>query len=151
MEKKTTTIYYPTPCLPPHQTISTIFDILFSFLGSSGEEFGILTSSSTTRPYRGRAPRQSVWQFYVLLHTRQSWETHDFCLSWSHYTDTDPTSRERAATAGIEPGTSSPGAARFTDWATAPRRKVLNHCLLRCRWRSASAGLWDRHTRTQRG
>ena len=27
---------------------------------------------------------------------------HDFCLSPSHYTDTDPTSRERAATAGIE-------------------------------------------------
>ena len=34
---------------------------------------------------------------------------HDFCLSRSHYTDTDPTSRERAAAAGIEPGTSSPG------------------------------------------
>ena len=31
---------------------------------------------------------------------------HDFCLSRSHYTDTDLTSRERAATAGIEPGTS---------------------------------------------
>ena len=31
---------------------------------------------------------------------------HDFYLSRSHYTDTDPTSRERAATAGIEPGTS---------------------------------------------
>ena len=45
-----------------------------------------LTSSSTTRLYRGRAPRQ------------------DFCLSRSHYTDTDPTCRERAATAGIEPG-----------------------------------------------
>ena len=40
---------------------------------------------------------------------------HDFCLSRSHYTDTDPTSRERAATAGIEPGTSSTGVARSTD------------------------------------
>ena len=40
---------------------------------------------------------------------------HDLCLSRSHYTDTDLTSRERAATAGIEPGTSSPGVARFTD------------------------------------
>ena len=40
---------------------------------------------------------------------------HDFCLSRSHYTDTDPTSRERAATAGIEPGNSSPGVARSTD------------------------------------
>ena len=51
---------------------------------------------------------------------RQSWETHDFCLSRSHYTDTDPTSREQAATAGIEPGTSSPVVKRFMDWATAP-------------------------------
>ena len=33
-------------------------------------------------------------------------EDHDFCLSWSHNTDTDPTSWERPATAGIEPGTS---------------------------------------------
>ena len=52
---------------------------------------GFLTSSSTTRLYRGWAPRQSVWN-----------------------------SRERAATAGIEPWTSSPGVARSTDWATAP-------------------------------
>ena len=34
--------------------------------------FGFLTSLSTTRLYRGRAPRQSVWQFYVLPHMRQS-------------------------------------------------------------------------------
>ena len=33
--------------------------------------------------------------------------------------DTDPTSRERAATAGIEPGPSSPGLARST--AELPR------------------------------
>ena len=37
--------------------------------------FGFLASSSTTRLCRGRAPRQSVWQFYVLPHMRQSWET----------------------------------------------------------------------------
>ena len=36
---------------------------------------GFLTSSSTTRLYRGRAPRQSVRQFYVLRHMRHSWET----------------------------------------------------------------------------
>ena len=36
---------------------------------------GVLTSSSTTRLYRWRAPRQSVWQFYMLPHMRQSWET----------------------------------------------------------------------------
>ena len=40
--------------------------------------FGFLTSSPTTRLYRGRAPRQSVWQFYVLPHMRQSWETMTF-------------------------------------------------------------------------
>ena len=42
---------------------------------------------------------------------------HDFCLSRSryYYTDTDLTSRERAATAGIELGTSSPGVSRSTD------------------------------------
>ena len=36
---------------------------------------GFLTSSLTTRLYRGRGPRQSVWQFYVRPHMRQSWET----------------------------------------------------------------------------
>ena len=36
---------------------------------------GFLTSLSTTRLYRERAPRQSVWKFYVLPHMRQSWET----------------------------------------------------------------------------
>ena len=36
---------------------------------------GFLTSSSTTRLYRGRAQRQSVCQFYVLPRMRQSWET----------------------------------------------------------------------------
>ena len=40
---------------------------------------------------------------------------HDFCLSRSHYTDTDPICRERAATAEIEPRIFSPGVARSTD------------------------------------
>ena len=84
--------------------------------------FAFLMSSSTTRLYCGRAPRQSVWQFYVLPHMRQSWETMA-SVSAGHindYTDTDPTSRERAATAGVEPGTSSPGVACSTDWANTP-------------------------------
>ena len=37
--------------------------------------FGFLACSSTTRLYCGRAPRQSVWQFYVLPHMRQRGET----------------------------------------------------------------------------
>ena len=37
--------------------------------------FGFLTSLWTTKLYRERAPRQSVWPFYVLPHMRQSWET----------------------------------------------------------------------------
>ena len=36
---------------------------------------GFLTSSLTSRIYRERAPRESVWQFYVLPHMRQSWGT----------------------------------------------------------------------------
>ena len=52
---------------------------------------GFLTSSSTTRLYCGRAPRQGVSQFYLLPHMRQSWGTNqEFCLNRLHYTDTDP-------------------------------------------------------------
>ena len=36
--------------------------------------FDFLTSSLTTRLYCGRAQIQSVWQFYLLPHMRQSWE-----------------------------------------------------------------------------
>ena len=80
---------------------------------------GFLTSSSTTRLYRGRAPRQE--RLIILRAATHETELgdHDFCLSRSHYTDTDPTCRERAATAGTEPGTSSPGVARST--AELPR------------------------------
>ena len=59
---------------------------------------GFLTPSSTTRLYRGRAPRLTI--LGAAKHETE-WGDHDFCLSLSHYmyTDTDPTSRERAATA----------------------------------------------------
>ena len=70
---------------------------------------GFLTSSSTTSLYRGLAPRQ----FYVLPHVKQSWETMNSVTAG--HIDTDLTSRERAATVGIESGTSSPGVARSTD------------------------------------
>ena len=76
--------------------------------------FGFLTSSSTTRLYRGRAPRQERLTILRAATHKTELGDHDFCLSRSHYTDTDPTCRERAATAGIEPGTSSPGVARST-------------------------------------
>ena len=54
----------------------------------------------------------------------------DFCLSRSHYTDPDPTSRERAATAGIEPETSSPGVARSErgELLRNTFRNTLTHC-----------------------
>ena len=80
---------------------------------------GFLTSSSTTRLYRGRAPRQERLTILRAATHETKLGDHDFCLSRSHYTDTDPTCRERAATAGIEPGTSSPGVARST--AELPR------------------------------
>ena len=69
---------------------------------------GFLTSSSTTRLYRGRVPKLASDNF-TCCHTRDRVGNHEFCFSWSHYTDTDPTIRERAATTGIEPRTSSPG------------------------------------------
>ena len=81
--------------------------------------FGFLTSSSTTRLYRGRAPRQERLTILRAATHETELGDHDFCLSRSHYTDTDPTCRERAATAGIKPGTSSPGVARST--AELPR------------------------------
>ena len=46
---------------------------------------------------------------------KTEWGDHNFNLSQSHYTDTDPTSREHAATVEIEPRTSSPGVTRSTD------------------------------------
>ena len=54
------------------------------------------------------------WRLTVyVLHTHETERgDHDSCLGRSHYTDTDQTSRERTATAGIEPRTSSPGVAR---------------------------------------
>ena len=85
--------------------------------------FGFLTSSSTTRLYRGRAPRQERLTILRAATHETELGDHDFCLSRSHYTDTDPTCRERAATAGIEPGTSSPGVARST--AELPRPPEL--------------------------
>ena len=57
---------------------------------------GFLTSSSTTRLYRGRVLRLTSDNFTVLPHTRERERgDHDFYLSLSHYTDTDPTSRNR--------------------------------------------------------
>ena len=90
--------------------------------------FGFLTSSSTTRLYRGRAPRQERLTILRAATHETELGDHDFCLSRSHYTDTDPTCRERAATAGIEPGTSSPGVARST--AELPRPPRHAQCTL---------------------
>ena len=83
---------------------------------------GFLTSSSTTRLYRGRAPRQERLTILRAATHEIELGDHDFCLSRSHYTVTDPTSRGRAATAGIEPGSSSPGVARST--AEQPRPPI---------------------------
>ena len=86
--------------------------------------FGFLTSSSTTRLYRGRAPRQERLTMLRAATHETELGDHDFCLSRSHYTDTDPTCRERAATAGIEPGTSSPGVARSTAELPPPPPEI---------------------------
>ena len=51
--------------------------------------FGFLTSSSTTRLYRGRAPRQERLTILRAATHETELGDHDFCLSRSHYTDTD--------------------------------------------------------------
>ena len=73
--------------------------------------FGFLTSLSTRRT--GLKTERLTILYAATNETELG--GHDFCLSHSHYTDTIPTSRERAATAGIEPGTSSPGVPGSTD------------------------------------
>ena len=92
---------------------------------------GFLTSSSTTRLYRGRAPRQERLTILRAATHETELGVHNFCLSRSHYTDTDPTCRERAATAGIEPGTSSPGVARSTaELPRPPKSDSNNHFIM---------------------
>ena len=75
---------------------------------------GFLTSSSTTTLYRTGLKTECLTILRAATHETELGD-HDFCLSRSHYTDTDPTSRERTAIAGIETGTSSPGVARSND------------------------------------
>ena len=69
-----------------------------------------------------------------------------FCLSRSHYIDTDPTNREWAATAGIEPMTSSPGVARSNESANAallPHQSQPLHCSIHVhRWHFAQLNPW---------
>ena len=103
--------------------------------------FGFLTSSSTTRLYRGRAPRQERLTILRAATHETELGDHDFCLSRSHYTDTDPTCRERAATAGIEPGTSSPRVARSTAELPRPPLATLNGIT---HWKNYS---WRAHVR----
>ena len=61
------------------------------FVGS----FGFLTPSSTTRLHRRRVPKSGLTILRAATHETE-WGDHDFCLSRSHYTDTNPTRRERA-------------------------------------------------------
>ena len=109
---------------------------------------GFLTSSSTTRLYRGPAPRQSVWQFYMLPHMRQSWETMT-SVSVGHISDTDPTSRERAATAGGT--TANEGTRVFTPdvvylcWVNIDvvlYCSLLFYCSLLCASLDEMKGIW---------
>ena len=75
---------------------------------------GLLTPLSATRLYRDRSQDLSLTFLSAATHETR-WGDHDFCLSRSHYTDTDPNSRERAATKEIETTTSSSGVARSID------------------------------------
>ena len=67
-----------------------------------------------TRLSRGRVSKLKPDNF-TCWDTQKEQGDHDFYLSWSYYTDTDPTNRERFAGAGVGPTTSSPGVGRSTD------------------------------------
>ena len=93
------------PCVSLINETTKKTDSLFVYL------FGFLTSpSSTTRLYRGWAPRQ----FYVLRHMRQSWETMTF-VSAGHIILTHTQSVGSGRPSGIKPLISSPGVARSID------------------------------------
>ena len=79
--------------------------------------FGWLVSYRPRQQLSYVATGSQDWHLTILRAAthKTEWRDNDFCLSRSHYTDTDPTSRERAATAGIEPRTSTPGVAHSTD------------------------------------
>ena len=62
--------------------------------------FGFLTSSSTTRLHDGGSQDCRLTILVAATHQTEL-RDHDFCLSRSHDTDTDPTGWEPAATAGI--------------------------------------------------
>ena len=69
-----------------------------------------LTSTHTLqsgRPERESNPRLPLLTKQLLIVRAATHETelgdHDFCLSRSHYTDTDPTNIEWAGTAASEP------------------------------------------------
>ena len=118
-------------CILKNKTMTSNHISLYAIVSRSKPELPVVSACSTlSLPWFGlvclvfnprtRVPRQSVWQFYVLPHVRQSGETMiSFSAGHIILTPTQ-TSRERAATAGIKPGTSWPGVARSTDWATAP-------------------------------
>ena len=60
--------------------------------------FGFSMSSSATSLYRGSVPRLTT--LGAATHETE-WGDHEFCLSRSHCTDTDPTSRKQVATAAV--------------------------------------------------
>ena len=67
--------------------------------------FGFLTRQLLVYIADGPQEKERLTILRAATHETEL-EDDDFCLSRSYYTDTDPASRERAATAGIEPGTS---------------------------------------------
>ena len=64
--------------------------------------FSFLRSPSATRLSRGRDLRLTSDNF-TCYHKETERQGHDFCLSRSYCTDTDPTSKEWAPEAGMKP------------------------------------------------
>ena len=110
-------------CPQSQRGVLTIFSLkIYLILPNTRQSFFcccclvvFLKFSSATRLSRGRVPRLTSDNF-TCCHTETKRGDHFFCLSQSHYTDTDPNSRERAR----GPTTSSPGVARSTQRIPPP-------------------------------
>ena len=88
-QRKVICLHISCLLLPPLPTPFTLFCLAFRPPKLFVWLVGFLTSSSTTRLSCIRVPRLTSDNF-MCCYTEKEQGDHDFCLSQSHYTDTDP-------------------------------------------------------------
>ena len=92
-----------------------------SFLRDYWETLMHIVCLSATRLSCGQLSRLTSNNF-ICCHTETEREDHDFCLSLSHYTDTNPTSRDQAPL-GIELMPSAPPMQKVVSTAMKTQEK----------------------------